>query len=251
MKAYLSPDGTLKGDTQTAYLLALRFDVVPQEMRAKVAEKLYARIAARDGHLGTGFLGVNILLPTLTDLGRNDLAYQLVTKTTYPSWGYSIVNGATTIWERWNSYTKETGFGDVGMNSFNHYAYGSAVEWLYMTVLGIEALEPGFTKIQIAPRPGAPLTWARGHYDSVHGRIASDWRIEGGRLTLDVTVPPNTTAEVIVPAASADVVTEGGQPVSQSNGVRFVRAGRRRRGLRSGFGSLPVWGAGGSAVSTK
>ena len=146
MKAYLSPDGTLKGDTQTAYLLALRFDVVPQEMRSKVAEKLYARIAARDGHLGTGFLGVNILLPTLTDLGRNDLAYQLVTKTTYPSWGYSIVNGATTIWERWNSYTKEKGFGDVGMNSFNHYAYGSAVEWLYTTVLGIDAMEPGFAK---------------------------------------------------------------------------------------------------------
>ena len=223
-KKYLSPDGTLEGDTQTAYLLALRFDVVPQNMRALVAEKLYARLAARDGHLGTGFLGVNILLPTLTDLGREDLAYALITKTTYPSWGYSIVNGATTIWERWNSYTKETGFGDVGMNSFNHYAYGSAVEWLYMTVLGIKERAPGFTKIQIAPRPRAPLTWARGHYDSMHGRIASDWRIEGGRVTLDVTVPPNTTAEVIVPAASADVVTEGGQPVSQAPGVRFVRA---------------------------
>ena len=225
VKAYLSPDGTLKGDTQTAYLLALRFDVVPQDMRSKLAGKLYARIAAQGGHLGTGFLGVNILLPTLTDLGRADLAYQLVTKTTYPSWGYSIVNGATTIWERWNSYTKEKGFGDVGMNSFNHYAYGSAVEWLYTTVLGIDLLEPGFTRIRIAPRPGAPLWWARGHYDSLHGRIASDWRLEGGRLTLDVTVPPNTTAEVHVPAPSADVVTEGGQPATQARGVKVLRQG--------------------------
>jgi alpha-L-rhamnosidase len=222
-KAYVSPDGTLQGDTQTAYLLALRFDVVPPEMRPRLAEKLYARLAARHGHLGTGFLGVNILLPTLTDLGRNDLAYQLITKTTYPSWGYSIVNGATTIWERWNSYTKETGFGDVGMNSFNHYAYGSAVEWLYTTVLGIDALEPGFTRIRIAPRPGAPLTWARGHYDSVHGRIASDWRIEGGRMTLDVEVPPNTVAEVHVPARSASDVTEGGRQATSAPGVKLLR----------------------------
>jgi alpha-L-rhamnosidase len=224
-KAYVSPDGTLQGDTQTAYLLALRFDVVPREMRARLAEKLYARIAARDGHLGTGFLGVNILLPTLTDLGREDLAYQLLTKTTYPSWGYSIVNGATTIWERWNSYTKETGFGDVGMNSFNHYAYGSGVEWLYTTVLGIDAAEPGFTRIRIAPRPGAPLAWARGHYDSLHGRIASDWRVEAGRLTLDVTVPPNTTAEIHVPAKGAGEVTEGGRPAREAAGLALLREG--------------------------
>ena len=224
-KAYLSEDGTLAGDTQTAYLLALRFDVVPKAMRPKLAQKLYARIEAQGGHLGTGFLGVNILLPTLTDLGRNDLAYQLLTKTTYPSWGYSIVNGATTIWERWNSYTKDKGFGDVGMNSFNHYAYGSGVEWLYTTVLGIDPLEPGFTRIRIAPQPGAPLTWARGQYDSVQGRIASDWRVDGGRLTLDVLVPPNTTAEVHVPAAGARTVTEGSGPATEARGVTLLREG--------------------------
>jgi alpha-L-rhamnosidase len=236
-KAYVSADGTLKGDTQTAYLLALRFDVVPREMRPRLAEKLHARLAARDGHLGTGFLGVNILLPTLTDLGRTDLAYQLLTKTTYPSWGYSIVNGATTIWERWNSYTKETGFGDVGMNSFNHYAYGSVVEWLYTTVLGIDALEPGFTRIRIAPRPGAPLTWARGHYDSLHGRIASEWKVENGRLTLDVTVPPNTTAEIHVPATGAGAVQEGGNPTREAAGLRFVREDGAVAVFEAGSGS--------------
>jgi alpha-L-rhamnosidase len=224
-RAYVSPDGRIQGDTQTAYLLALRFDMVPREMRPRVAEQLFARIAARDGHLGTGFLGVNILLPTLTDLGRNDLAYQLLTKTTYPSWGYSIVNGATTIWERWNSYTKETGLGDVGMNSFNHYAYGSVVEWLFTTVLGIEIGEPGFSKVVIKPQPGAPLTWARGHYDSIQGRIASDWKMEGNRLTLNVTIPPNTSAEVHVPAPAAAAITEGGRPVIETPGVKVLRTG--------------------------
>jgi alpha-L-rhamnosidase len=187
-------------------------------------ERLFDRLAARDGHLGTGFLGVNVLLPTLTDLGRSDTAYQLLTKTTYPSWGYSIVNGATTIWERWDSCTKEKGFGSVGMNSFNHYAYGSVVEWLYTTVLGIDAVEPGFSRIVIKPEPGAPLTWARGHYDSVHGRIASEWRLDAGRLTMNVTIPPNTTAEIHVPVQDVALVTESGRPARQSPGLTWLRA---------------------------
>jgi alpha-L-rhamnosidase len=248
-RAYVQPDGRLRGDTQTAYLLALKFDLVPQEMRPRLVGRLFERIAARDGHLGTGFLGVNVLLPTLTDLGRTDTAYQLLVKTTYPSWGYSIVNGATTIWERWDSYTKEKGFGAVGMNSFNHYAYGSVVEWLYTTVLGIDLLEPGFSRIAIRPRPGAPLEWARGHYDSIHGRIASEWRLQTGRLALSVTVPPNTTAEIHVPAKDVDLVTEGGRSARQSPGLRWLRTESGTVVFEAGSGEYAFVAQDGPAVT--
>ncbi len=198
-------------------------------MRPRLAARLFERLAARDGHLGTGFPGVNVLLPTLTDLGRTDAAYELLTQTTYPSWGYSIVNGGTTIWERWDSYTKDKGFQSVGMNSFNHHAYGSVMECLYAVVLGIDAAEPGFSRIVIKPRPGAPLTWARGRYDSVHGRIASEWRLDAGGLVLKVAIPPNTAAEIHVPAKDRAFVTEGGRPAPESAGLRWLRTSRLAR----------------------
>lgn len=135
---FRSGDGTMRGDTQCAYLLAAAFGLAdPEEIRAASS----AGGSPPGNHLSTGFVGVKFLLPVLCDLGETDLAYELITKTSYPSWGYSVVNGATTIWERWNSYTKEDGFGDVGMNSFNHYSLGSCVEWLYGYVLGIRPSE--------------------------------------------------------------------------------------------------------------
>lgn len=199
-KEYIRPDGKIGNDTQTGYLAALKFDLLTEEERIAAAKHLVAAIAARDGHLGTGFLGVNLLLPVLSDIGRHDLAYALIQKKSYPSWGYSVEQGATTIWERWNSYTLESGFGDVGMNSFNHYAYGACVEWLYQTVLGITPLEPGFGRISIAPVPGGGMSHAAGHYDSIRGRISSGWKIDAGKLALEVTIPANTTAEVSLPA---------------------------------------------------
>lgn len=221
-KAYLAPDGTLLGDTQTVYIIALRFNLVPEALRPEMARRLIAKIEECNWHLGTGFLGINLLMPTLTDIGRDDVAYRLLENTTYPSWGYSIVNGATTIWERWNSYTKATGFGDVGMNSFNHYAYGSVGEWMFATLAGIDTDGPGFRRLVIKPHPGGSLTYAKASYDSINGTVASDWKLEGGKFTLKVTVPCNTTATVHVPAKNGETVTEGGKPASEAAGVKFL-----------------------------
>ncbi len=225
---FVAPDGKVGSGSQTSYLLALRFDLLTPPQRAKAAELLVKDIEAHDGHLTTGFLGVNLLLPTLTDIGRSDVAYRLMQKTTYPSWGYSVEQGATTMWERWNSYTKDKGFGPVEMNSFNHYAYGACGEWLYRTVLGIDALEPGFSKIIVKPEPGPGVTWAKGSYDSIRGPIRSAWKIEGGALKLDVAIPPTTTAEIHVPAANAAAVTVGGRPAAQTSGLKLLRAEQGR-----------------------
>jgi alpha-L-rhamnosidase len=213
VRAFISEDGRIKGDTQTCYLMALSFDLVPNELKEACANRLVELIEERDYHLSTGFLGVNLLLPTLTRIGRLDLAYRLLQNTTYPSWGYSIVNGATTIWERWNSYTRENGFGDPGMNSFNHYAYGSCGEWMFSTMAGIAQETPGYEIIRIAPRPSPDMDFVAATYDSIRGRIATKWTLEEGRLTLDVTVPPNTTAHVYIPCTDVAKLLESGKPV--------------------------------------
>jgi len=145
--------------------------------------------------------------------GRVDVAYRLLLNETYQSWGYMIAKGATTIWERWNGDR-----GDPGMNSFNHYAFGSVVEWLYRYAAGIDTApdSPGFRDIVIHPRPDARLTHARGEYDSIYGKIVSDWsRMPGGPFSLKVTVPANTSATVYLPAGR---VTEGGKPVDTKQG---------------------------------
>jgi len=219
--AYVAPDGRVKGDTQTGYVLALRFGLLPRGLRPLAAKHLVADIAAKNGHLSTGFVGVGYLCPVLTETGHNDVAYQLLLNDTFPSWGYSIKQGATTIWERWDGYTREKGFQDPGMNSFNHYSLGSVGQWLYQDVGGIDTDPdaPGFAHILIHPHPGPGLTQARAVYDSIRGRIVSAWRTDGAGLALDVTIPANTTATVFVPAPLGAAVTEGGVPAARAPGV--------------------------------
>jgi len=223
--AYVSPDGRVKGDTQTCYVLALRFGLLPPDLRPLAAKHLVADIAAKNGHLSTGFVGVGYLCPVLTETGHNDVAYRLLLNDTFPSWGYSIKQGATTIWERWDGYTKEKGFQDPGMNSFNHYSLGSVGQWLFQDVGGIDTdpNAPGFAHILIHPHPGPGLTQARAVYDSIRGRIVSAWRTDGAGLALDVTIPANTTATVFVPAPVGADVTEGGVLVARALGVSAVR----------------------------
>lgn len=220
---YLLGDGQVMGDTQTGYLLALHFGLLPDSMRGAAEAHLIDRIRDRDWSLSTGFIGVNLLLPTLTEIGRADVAYRLITNRKYPSWGYSIDQGATTVWERWNSYTKENGFGDPGMNSFNHYAYGSAGEWMFSTLAGIDTDGPGFKRILIHPRPGGGIDFARAAYDSIRGRIETEWKIIGEDIVLNVTIPANTTAAVFVPAAKETDVLESGLPAASAPGVKFLR----------------------------
>ena len=223
--AYVAPDGKLKGDTQTAYLLALRFELLPANMRPLAARQLAVNIKAKNDHLSTGFVGVSYLCPTLSDFGYNDLAYKLLLNETFPSWGYSIKRGATTIWERWDGWTEEKGFQDVGMNSFNHYSLGSVGEWLFGTVGGIQTdpNAPGFERILIAPQPGAGLSFANAAYDSVRGRIVSNWKTSANATTYDITIPANTTAQIAVPASDADKVTESSHVARDAPGVKFAR----------------------------
>lgn len=202
-KAYVDAEGKIKSHEQTCYILALRFDLLPEELRPRAVEHLVADIEKRGGHLSTGFLGVGHLLPALSENGRPDAAYRLLLNETFPSWGYSIKHGATTIWERWDGWTQEKGFQDPGMNSFNHYAFGSAGEWMYANIAGIDLdpEKPGYKHILIRPRPGGEITRARGELESMYGTISSDWKIEGRSFRLRVTIPVNAAASVTLPSA--------------------------------------------------
>lgn len=222
-KAYVSDDGKIKGDTQTCYCLGLYFDLLPNDKRQAAADHLVEAIKRRDWHLSTGFVGLSYLLPTLTQAGHLDIAYRLLNNDTFPSWGYSIRNGATTIWERWDGWTEDKGFQNPGMNSFNHYSFGSVGQWLFGTVAGIETDELCYKKIIIRPRPGGGITAARASYVSINGKIESAWKIEGSEFILDATIPANTTATIYVPAKDAESVTEGGRKASQSENVKLLR----------------------------
>ncbi|MBA7475402.1 Alpha-L-rhamnosidase [subsurface metagenome] len=204
-------------------MLSLAFDLLPKDKRPLAIDHLVSNIEERDWHLSTGFVGTKNLMTTLTDIGRADVAYRLFHKDTFPSWGFSIRHGATSIWERWDGWTPEKGFQTPGMNSFAHYSFGAVGEWMFKTVAGIDTEGPGYKKIIIRPQPGGNLTWASASYKSIHGKIATHWKLEGDVLKLDVTIPVNTTATVYVPAKDASSVTEGGRAIGQTEGVRLLR----------------------------
>ncbi|MDR1158237.1 MAG: family 78 glycoside hydrolase catalytic domain [Oscillospiraceae bacterium] len=206
--------GARGGDTQASYAFAIAFDLLP----ASESPKLHARLGQlveSTGYMTTGMQGSRVLLPALSESGYSDLAYNLLIGVdTYPSWLYSIRQGATTIWERWNSYTKETGFGPVGMNSFNHFAFGAGFEWVYRYAAGIEVDEsaPGFKHIILQPTPDNSLSFLNTSFDSAYGRIVSDWTYDGptGAFDYTATVPGNTSATVYVPASAEAEVTLNG-----------------------------------------
>ncbi|MGE5360764.1 MAG: glycoside hydrolase family 78 protein [Bacteroidales bacterium] len=225
-QAYVQPDGRIEGDTQAGYALALYFDLLPEPMRPKAVDRMVAGLDRYNGHMSTGFHSTYRMMLELTRARRSDLAYKLALERTFPSWGYSIDNGATTIWERWDGYVKGRGFQDKGMNSFNHYAIGAVGEWLYRVVLGInpDPEHPGYEHVIIRPVPGGGLTSAKGSYHSIRGNIEVAWTQDADRLALDVVIPPNVTATIHVPASNAGSVTEGVVPATRATGVRFVRA---------------------------
>ena len=236
-KTFVKADGKIGRELQTAYCMALSFDLLTAAQRKQAEAHLIERIKADNYHLTSGFLGIPILLPTLTDMGRSDIAYRMIQNTTYPSWGYSIEQGATTIWERWNSYSKDKGFGDVKMNSFNHYSLGACGEWMFRSMLGIETDGAGFKKITMKPELGEGITWAKGHYDSIQGRIGSDWKIENKTFHWNITVPANTTATVYVPTKDAAAVTESGKPANKADGLKFLRMEKDRAVYQVSAGS--------------
>lgn len=220
IREFIEPNGSLEGCGQTGYALAFTMDLVPAELHDKAAGQFVESIKNHNWHLGTGFIGTPRLLPALGRAGRDDVAYRLLLTDTYPSWLFPVKNGATTMWERWDGWTPDKGFGPVTMNSFNHYAFGAVGEYLYGGVGGIQATSPGFKTMAIQPAVADGLTWSKTSFDSIHGTISNQWIIESGRLHMKVTIPANTTARIHVPAKDASSVTEAGKPVSQSKGIK-------------------------------
>jgi len=235
--AFVSDDGRIKGDTQTAYLLALAFDLLPNNLRQKALAHLVDDIRDRDWRLSTGFVGTPLILPVLSRFGRADVAYRLLLQDKCPSWLYPVGLGATTIWERWDGYTEEQGPHSDNMNSFNHVAFGVVGEWLFSGVCGIRAAKPGFEHVDIHPCIGQGLTHARAEYGSVRGKIVSGWRVADERLTLDVTIPPNVSAAVYVPAADSATILENGVPAEEATGVMLSSAESGVRAYAVGSGT--------------
>ncbi len=223
--AYVKPDGTIQGDTQTGYALALHFDLLPESLRQKAMEHMVRRIGDYGWRISTGIQGTNWMMMNLAAMGRSDVAYRLLNNREVPSWGYMIDNGATTVWERWDGYVKGRGFQNPMMNSFNHYAIGAVGEWMWRNIPGLnpDPQNPGWKHFVIHPRPGGGLSWAKGQYDSIHGHIVSDWKIEKRKFTLKVHVPVGATATIYVPARSVAEVSEGGKSAEKAEEIKFLR----------------------------
>ena len=194
----------------------------PKTSAPLAAKHLVDDIEAKGGHLSTGFVGVGYLCPVLTDAGYADVAYRLLLNETFPSWGYSIKHGATTIWERWDGWTADKGFQDVGMNSFNHYSLGSVGEWLQRYVAGIDTdpARPGYAHLLLRPHPSRRLPSVRASFESLHGRIASEWRLDGDTFTWNVTVPANVTATATLPDGTVHEIGSGDYQFTSSGKIK-------------------------------
>ena len=222
---FVHEDGTIEGGTQTSYVLALEFDLLPEEFRSVAANELVRNIRGRGNHLSTGFVGTPYINWVLTKTGHLDVAYTLLKQTTWPSWLYSVTQGATTIWERWDGWTHDKGFQDPQMNSFNHYAYGAIGAWMYAVIGGIDLdpNQPGYKHIIMHPRPGGGLTYATTELDSIYGKIRSAWKHDNNIFDWEVTIPANTTATIHIPAKDIPLVTESEQPVKNASGVTTLK----------------------------
>jgi len=224
-KAYIKDDGTVGTGTQTSYVVALYTKMAPDTLEPALVDKLVKDIEARNWHLSTGFLGTPFLLFTLANHGHADVAYRLLLNETYPSWGYMLSKGATTWWERWNGDT-----GDPAMNSYNHYAFGSVIAWVYRYSAGIDTSlsYPGFKEIIVHPHLDSRMSAARAEYESVYGKIVSDWKgTPDGPFSIHLAIPANTSAKVFVPSRPGSRVTESGKPIESKTegGAAVVQLG--------------------------
>jgi len=225
MREYVTPDGKIKGDTQAGYALALWLEIVPESMRSAMFGHLLASLERTQNRLTTGFHSTLPMMEILAKYGRSDLAYHLLTATEFPSWGYTIKNGATTIWERWDGFVAGRGFQDPGMNSFNHWAFGSVGKWMYENIVGIRV--DGFRKVRIEPNPGGGLASASGKWESPNGPIHVSWRTTKSGYSFDISIPSGLVVEEI--SLPGKVVKAEGASLSFGDGrssARFVGAGR-------------------------
>lgn len=223
---YVTPNGRLVSGTQTAYVLALNFDMLPESLRKQAAERLVENIKSYDDHLTTGFLGTPYLCEVLTRFGYDSVAYKLLLQDTYPSWLYPVKMGATTIWERWDGEKPDSTFENPGMNSFNHYAYGAIGDWMYRKMVGLDTYEDGvgYRHIQIQPHPGGGLSYASASLDTYYGKVSNSWKIENHRIVMDVAIPANTRATIYLPATNAGDISESGNTLSAVKGFSIKDA---------------------------
>ena len=233
---FMTASGRLISETQTAYILALQFDMMPEVLRPQAVKRLEDNIKSYDYHLTTGFLGTPFLNHVLTRFGKNDVAYKLLLQDTYPSWLFPVKMGATTIWERWDSQKPDSTFQDPGMTSFNHYAYGAIGDWMYQAIAGIDTREEGagYRESVIRPRPGGNLTAAKGTLITNYGLLSSGWTLDNGQLRMEVEIPANTSATVYFPASNPAAILENGQPIPSSAGIRADSNGKA---MMARFGS--------------
>ena len=223
-REYMTPGGRLVSGTQTAYVLALNFDMLPDSLRAQAASRLADNVKSYENHLTTGFLGTPYLCHVLTRFGYNDVAYTLLNQTTYPSWLYPVKMGATTIWERWDGLKPDSTFQTPGMNSFNHYSYGAIGDWMYRVMVGLDTYPDGvgYKHIRIMPHPGGGFTEAKASLKTYYGLVSAGWKTEAGKFVLDVEVPANTHATISIPAASVDQVSESGNKASGNKDIQYT-----------------------------
>ncbi|MCX6335284.1 MAG: glycoside hydrolase family 78 protein [Bacteroidia bacterium] len=237
---YVTPAGRIGTNSQTSYILALKFNLLPESLRDDAAKFLVADIKSRGNHLSTGFLGTIYLNHVLTHAGYADVAYDLLLQETYPSWIYPVKMGATTIWERWDGQKTDSTFQDDGMNSFNHYAYGAIGDWMYRVSAGIEAMKPGYKQIMIQPHPTKRLDYSKATFESMYGTIASGWERKNGKITVTVKIPANTRAVIMLPVDDLSKVTQNGSQISVDNKETLVIAvedsGKRITGFPRGSG---------------
>lgn len=245
------PGGALTIDTQTAHVLALDFGLLDPAARPKVAARLVEKITANGTRMATGFLGTKAILPVLSAHGHHDLAVRLFQSRRFPSWGYEVEQGATSVWERWDSFTKEHGFdgftgkNNAAMNSFSHYSFGAVMEWGFRTLAGIDTDGPGFRRLvlrpgvhSLAPTEGeaVPVEWVEASYRGIRGVNALAWRQGKDGLQIDATVPPNVTATILLPAPDREPATESGKPLAEAPGVKVLGPRDGRLAVEVGSG---------------
>lgn len=235
-KKYILENGYTTEDTQTSYALALYFDLYPEELAAKGAARLAEKIRLNSNKFSTGFLGTKHVMLALSKYGYHDLSYKLFKQTEYPSWGYSVVNGSTSIWERWNSYTKDADANssmNAAMNSFSHYAFGSVAEWMFMYAVGIDTDNAGYKNIIIKPAISKEMDFIEGSYNSINGLIKSSWKWRNNTIVMDVTIPSNTKAKIFIPTTHLNSLKENNQKIDKDSNIKFLE-------YKDGLASLEV-----------
>jgi len=238
VREYMTMSGRLVSSTQTAYVLALQFDMLPDSLQAQAARRLADNVKDYGFHLTTGFLGTPYLCHVLSRWGHTDIAYRLLMQESYPSWLYPVKMGATTIWERWDGIRPDSTFQTPGMNSFNHYSYGAIGDWMYRVVAGVDTYEDGvgYKHSRIYPHPGGGLTEAEARLETGYGELAAHWRTEKDSLLLDINIPANTSSTVYIPAPEGGLVTEGGHLLGNVKDIQVAGVGRGYLMLNLGSG---------------